>query len=158
MVDGDELLQRGVGVLALRGQDDDVVVADCDSTRIIDNVGPDGDPLSPGLQLQPVRAHRVVVRTTRDEDDVVAVLVEPPADRPADRPGTVNEEAHRQLETRLRHPSMRRLAIDMFGGNTGASSAVNQWASAISVPSTVISPDTYRAPKPIMSWCGNGHG
>ena len=112
MVDGDELLQRGLGVLALRGQD----------------------------------------------DDVMAVLVEPPADRPADRPGTVNEETHRQMETRLRHPSMRRLAIDMFDGNTGASSAVNQWASAISVPSTVISPDTYRAPKPIMSWCGNGHG
>ena len=41
---------------------------------------------------------------------------------------------------RLRQPSIRWPAIDMFVGNTGASSGVNQAASAISLPSTVISP------------------
>ena len=49
-------------------------------------------------------------------------------------------------------------AIDMPGGKLGASSGENQFASTISTSSSVTSPDSYHAPKPIISWCGNGHG
>ena len=49
-------------------------------------------------------------------------------------------------------------AIEMPGGIGGMSSRRYQLASAISVSSRTMSPDTWRARKPHIRLCGNGHG
>ena len=65
---------------------------------------------------------------------------------------------HASTQASASQSSISLRAIEMPGGIIGRSSRRYQPASAISVASSTISPDSYRARKPIIRLCGNGHG
>src|SRR5581483_9251738 len=98
--DGSERVECVDRVLALHGEEDDVVVAPVDLVRGGHGVDPHDDATVDVVDTEPVRADGVEVRAPRQQDHVVAVLVEPPADHTADGAGAVHDISH-DVEPRI---------------------------------------------------------
>ena len=89
---GFEALERGGAVLALDRQQHDVVVLPGDLLGPLDDLDRHHEHAVGGFEAQPHPSNRVAVCAAGDQHDVMAVLEQPAADGPADRPRAVDDE------------------------------------------------------------------
>ena len=89
-----ERFERRERVLRLHRQQDDVVRAELELTRVCDRRDAERLRACDVVDAEPLLADRLEMRPARDEHDVVPGLMEPSADDAADGAGPVDDEAH----------------------------------------------------------------